>query len=57
MKLNQQKKILLYLYKSGSKAMNYIIIKGELKPIDFMNSLANKLKKKWKEKYILIINA
>ena len=37
-----------YLYKSGSKAMNYIIIKGELKPIDFMNSLANKLKKKMK---------
>ena len=32
-----------YLYKSGFNAMNYIKIKGELEPVEFMNTLANKL--------------
>ena len=36
-----------YLYKSGFNAMNYIKIKGKLKPVIFMNSLANKLKQEF----------
>ena len=37
-----------YLSISGFNAMNYIKIKGELKPDKFMNSLANILKQKYK---------
>ena len=33
-----------YIYKTGLNAMNYIKIKGDLDPVDFMNSLANKIK-------------
>ena len=36
-----------YLYKSGFNAMNYIKIKGELEPVEFMNTLANKLIKEF----------
>jgi len=36
-----------YLEISGLNAMNYIKIKGELKPAKFMNTLANRLKKEF----------
>ena len=36
-----------YLYKSGLNATNYIKIKGEINPAQFMNSLANKINGKF----------